>query len=195
MKKLPTLLPFVAGWILLLATQSFQTVGWVNGGLQLLLFLLVVCLPTWRTGRMSWVDIGWPWGLVVIGGTTFLLSDGNLVRIAMVCGLYGLVGGRMGIFALELWRRGVFVREFPRYRYQEHRWTRAGIEDFAVARQTGPNRRSSTRRRSVRTMPSTSARPTVSSQGPGGLRKALRIRQRRASARDARTEPLMLALE
>ncbi|MEM7582597.1 MAG: DUF1295 domain-containing protein [Acidobacteriota bacterium] len=135
MKKLTSLLPFLAGWLLLALTQSLQTLSLVNGGLQMALFLLVVCIPTWRTGRMSYVDIGWPWGLVVIGAVTFLLSDGNTARIAMMCGIYGLVGGRMGGFALKLWRLGALERELPRYRYQEIRWQRAGITNFAFARQ------------------------------------------------------------
>ncbi|MEM7355023.1 MAG: DUF1295 domain-containing protein, partial [Acidobacteriota bacterium] len=96
---------------------------------------LVVCLPTWRTGRMAYVDIGWPWGLVVIGGVTFFLSQGHPVRIAMISGLYGFVGGRMGLFALKYWRLGAFKRELPRYRYQAIRWQRAGLTNFPLARQ------------------------------------------------------------
>ena len=55
------LLPFVAGWLLLLVTEQFFALSLVNGVAQLVLFAFVVCLPTWRTGRMSYVDIGWPW--------------------------------------------------------------------------------------------------------------------------------------
>ena len=135
MKKLTPLLPFLAGWLVLILSQSLQTRSLINGGLQLVLFLLVVCIPTWRTGRMSYVDIGWPWGLVVIGGVTFLLSEGYFARILMVSSVYWLVGGRMGIFALKLWRNGHLNRELPRYRYQEIRWKRAGRTDFAFARQ------------------------------------------------------------
>ncbi|MEM8932189.1 MAG: DUF1295 domain-containing protein, partial [Acidobacteriota bacterium] len=135
MKRLTPLLPFLAGWILLASTDSLQARSLVNGGLQLALFLLVVCIPAWRTGRMSYVDIGWPWGLVVIGGVTFFLSDGDPLRLAMVCGIYALVGGRMGIFAVKLWRRGALQRELPRYRYQERRWARAGVTNFAFVRQ------------------------------------------------------------
>ena len=61
------LLPFIAGWLLLLVTEKFFALSLVNGVAQLVLFAFVVCLPTWRTGRMSYVDIGWPWGLTVIG--------------------------------------------------------------------------------------------------------------------------------
>lgn len=135
LKKLSPLLPFLAGWLLLASTDSLQARSLINGGLQMLLFLLVVCIPTWRTGRMSYVDIGWPWGLVVIGVVTFFLSEGNVARIAMVGGIYCLVGGRMGIFALKYWRLGAFNRELPRYRYQEIRWKRAGLTNFAMARQ------------------------------------------------------------
>ena len=135
MKKLLLLLPPLAGWLLLASTQSLQTQSLVNGGLQMVLFLLVVCLPTWRTGRMSYVDIGWPWGLVVIGAVTFFLSEGSAVRLAMISGVYGLIGGRMGIFALKYWRHGAFDRELPRYRYQEIRWKRAGLTNFALVRQ------------------------------------------------------------
>ena len=52
---------YLVGWALLLASNSFSHIGLVNGFSQLLLFALVVCLPIWRTGRMSYVDIGWPW--------------------------------------------------------------------------------------------------------------------------------------
>ncbi|MEM8961995.1 MAG: DUF1295 domain-containing protein [Acidobacteriota bacterium] len=135
MKKLLPLLPFLAGWVVLVSTNSLQTRSLVNGGLQMVLFLLVVCLPTWRTGRMSYVDIGWPWGLVVIGAVTLVMSEGHTVRIAMVSGVYLLIGGRMGIYALRLWQKGAFAKEFPRYRYQEVRWRRKGLTDFAFVRQ------------------------------------------------------------
>lgn len=135
MKKALQLLPFLAGWLLLLLSANFQTLGTVNGALQLVLFLLVVCLPTWRTGRMSYVDIGWPWGLVLIGLLTILLGGGNPTRIAMVGGLYIFMGGRMGIFALKMWRAGYLERELPRYRYQAIRWERAGETHIGRAKQ------------------------------------------------------------
>ena len=61
------LISFVAGFILLLITNSLASISFINGVLQILLFTLVVCIPIWRTGRMSYVDIGWPWGVAVIG--------------------------------------------------------------------------------------------------------------------------------
>ena len=47
------LLPFIAGWLLLLITEQFFVLSLVNGVAQLILFAIVVCLPTWRTGRRS----------------------------------------------------------------------------------------------------------------------------------------------
>lgn len=135
MQKLRQLVPFVAAWILLLVSTSYSQIAAVNGVLQLLLFALVVCIPTWRTRRMSYVDIGWPWGLVVIGVVTFMMAEGNATRISLVAGLYIFIGGRMGIFALKLWRAGALQRELPRYQYQVLRWERAGIQNLALARQ------------------------------------------------------------
>ena len=134
-KKLKQLLPFLAGWALLVASVSFSQIAAVNGSLQVLLFAFVVCIPTWRTKRMSYVDIGWPWGLVVIGVLTLSMGSGDALRIAMVGGLYILVGVRMGGGALNLWRVGALEREFPRYQYQAVRWEKTGETNVPVARQ------------------------------------------------------------
>lgn len=133
--QLKQLLPFLAGWALLLASVSFWQIATVNGFLQVLLFVFVVCIPTWRTERMSYVDIGWPWGLVVIGIVTAIMGQGDTTRIALVAGVYIFMGGRMGIFALKLWRLGALRRELPRYQYQVIRWERAGESNLAIARQ------------------------------------------------------------
>ena len=130
MKYFSPLLIFILGWILLLVSNSFALIGLTNGILQLLLFILVVCIPTWLTDRMSYVDIGWPWGLVLIGIVTLLLSDGgsegNSVRVIAVSLAYIFAGARMGIGALKMWKAGMLKKEFPRYEYQKHRWITAG---------------------------------------------------------------------
>ncbi|MEM6794506.1 MAG: DUF1295 domain-containing protein [Acidobacteriota bacterium] len=137
MKKILLLLPYLAGWALLLTSESFRAPALVNGILQLTLFTFVVCIPAWRTGRMSYVDIGWPWGLVVIGAVTlgFGLEGGNPLRLLWVCGLYALIGGRMGYYALRLWRAGALNTELARYRYQARRWEKTGERNVALARQ------------------------------------------------------------
>ncbi|MEM1081458.1 MAG: DUF1295 domain-containing protein [Pseudomonadota bacterium] len=137
MNKLLLLFPFILGWSLLLLSESYRWLAWINGCLQLLLFVFVVCIPAWRTERMSYVDIGWPWGLVLIGLATFGVQygDSGPIRLMLVCGLYGLIGGRMGVYALKLWRAGVLNRELPRYQYQARRWAKSGEQNIPLARQ------------------------------------------------------------
>ena len=135
MKYLSPLLPFVAGWVLLLVTHTLFSISVVNGVAQIVLFAFVVNLPTWRTGRMSYVDIGWPLGLAVIGVVTLAISEGNGVRVAAVAGAYLLMGLRMGIGALHMWRLGRFKTEFPRYEYQKLRWRRANKANVPLAMQ------------------------------------------------------------
>jgi len=135
MKYFTSLIPFVAGWALLLLTDSFASIGLINGILQLILFTLVVCIPIWMTGRMSYVDIGWPLGLTVIGGLTWLYSDGNSLRAAIVSLVYLFVGSRMGLGALKLWSEGRMQKEFPRYEYQKQRWKEDGKTNTPLAMQ------------------------------------------------------------
>lgn len=135
MKYFSPLFLFIAGWAILLFSASFGVISLINGLLQLLLFALVVCWPTWRTGRMSYVDIGWPWGLTLIGVITWLYSDGDSVRVAIVSIAYIFAGSRMGLGALKIWRIGHLKTEFPRYEYQKRRWQRDGKTNTALAMQ------------------------------------------------------------
>lgn len=135
MKYVVPLFPFVAGWVLLLLTHSFAVIGLTNGLLQLLLFAMVVCLPIWLTGRMSYVDIGWPTGLMLIGGLTWWYSDGDTLRVALVSLAYLLVGARMALGALKMWSEGRLQKEFPRYEYQKQRWLADGKTNTALAMQ------------------------------------------------------------
>ncbi len=135
MKYFKSLLPFIAGWALLLVTDSFAVIGLYNGLLQLALFGVVVGIPIWMTGRMSYVDIGWPLGIIVIGGLTWVLSDGQSWRVALVSVAYIFAGSRMGFGALKLWSMGRLKQEFPRYEYQKQRWIAAGKTNVPLAMQ------------------------------------------------------------
>lgn len=119
----------------MLLSSSMYSISLLNGWLQLVLFLFVVCIPIWRTGRMSYVDIGWPWGLVLIGILTFIFSDGDKLRIAVVSMAYIFAGTRMGLGALKMWKLGYLKKEFPRYEYQRIRWERAGKTNIPLAMQ------------------------------------------------------------
>ena len=129
------LLPFVAGWLLLLVTQKFFVLSLVNGVTQLVLFAFVVCLPTWRTGRMSYVDVGWPWGLTIIGILTWIYGEGDSLRVAIVSIAYIFAGSRMGLGAIKLLISGHLDKELPRYEFQKKRWSKAGKTNTALAMQ------------------------------------------------------------
>ena len=134
-KYFSPLLPFIAAFAVFSCSAVFSEPGWINGAAQLVLFALVVCWPIWSTGRMSYVDIGWPLGLVLIGLVTVLLADGHWVRKALVCAAYVFAGLRMGLGALLLWKNGRLKVEFPRYEYQKRRWEKAGKDNTALAMQ------------------------------------------------------------
>ena len=129
------LLPFAVGWLLLLLTKQFFALSLVNGVAQLVLFAFVVCLPTWRTGRMSYVDIGWPWGLTVIGILTWIYGEGNNLRVAIVSIAYIIAGSRMGLGAIKLLISGHLDKELPRYEFQKKRWIKAGKTNTTLAMQ------------------------------------------------------------
>jgi len=135
MKYFSPLVPFILGWGLLLYTDNLSSISFTNGALQLILFAFVVCLPTWRTGRMSYVDIGWPWGVALIGIITWLYGEGDSIRIVTISILYILIGSRMGMGALKMWRLGMLNTEFPRYEYQKRRWKKAGKNNTMLAMQ------------------------------------------------------------
>lgn len=131
-KYFAPLLPFLVGWILIMLVPPFTEVALINGLLQLVLFAFVVCLPAWRTGRMSYVDIGWPWGLVVIGLCAFIFLDGHWLRKLLVSAVYLFIGLRMGVMAVKMWKLGAFKKELARYQYQRRRWEKAGKENIPL---------------------------------------------------------------
>ncbi|MEN0061164.1 MAG: DUF1295 domain-containing protein [Myxococcota bacterium] len=135
MTYLAPLLPFAAGWLLLLSTQTLSTMGLVNGLAQLLLFVAVVNIPIWRTGRISYVDVGWPLGVAIIGLVALLMGEGYAPRVWGIGAVYLFIGLRMGIGAINLWRRGKLAVEFPRYQYQKRRWERDGKSNVSLAMQ------------------------------------------------------------
>jgi len=135
MKYFAPLFTFLLGLGMLLCTESLLSISITNGISQLLLFGLVVCLPAWRTGRMSYVDIAWPWGVALIGIITWLYGEGDSTRVASIATMYIFIGGRMGFGALKMWKLGMLKTEFPRYEYQKRLWEKAGKHNTALAMQ------------------------------------------------------------
>ena len=107
----------------------------INLLVQAILFTIVVCIPIYKTGRMSYVDIAWPWGLVLLGIISFIFSDGYWVRSLLVSGMVILVGLRMGLGAVKMWRSGYLEKELPRYEYQHIRWKKKGKDNTQLALQ------------------------------------------------------------
>lgn len=135
MKYFSSLIPLALGCLVLLLSDSLRETSLINATLQCILFALVVCLPAWLTGRMSYVDIGWPWGLVVIGVVVYFYGKGDAVRVTLVSIAYVFAGGRMGVAALRMWLSGELKTELPRYEYQRLRWENSGKSNVPLAKQ------------------------------------------------------------
>ena len=135
MKYFKPFIPFIACWILLLNSNNFQSVALINGIGQLVLFLFVVCIPIWKTGRMSYVDIGWPWGVALIGLITYCQINAMTLSKTLVITAYILIGSRMGLGALKMWSTGLLKKEFPRYEYQKIRWEKSNKTNISLAMQ------------------------------------------------------------
>jgi steroid 5-alpha reductase family enzyme len=135
MKYFKPFIPFIACWILLLNSNNFQSIALINGIGQLVLFLFVVCIPIWKTGRMSYVDIGWPWGVALIGLITYCQINTITLSKTLVITAYILIGSRMGLGALKMWSMGLLKKEFPRYEYQKIRWEKSNKTNISIAMQ------------------------------------------------------------
>ena len=135
MKYIKPLYPFLLGGLLLSFSTTFNHLFIINTLAQLLLFGLVVCWPIWKTGRLAYVDIGWPMGLALIGLLNLYFGEGYVWRVRIVSFIYLFIGLRMGLGALQLWQKGYMKKEFPRYQYQRRRWERAGKTNIPLAMQ------------------------------------------------------------
>ena len=135
MKYFKPFIPFIACWILLFNSNNFQSIALINAIGQLALFLFVVCIPIWKTGRMSYVDIGWPWGVALIGLITYCQINTITLSKTLVITAYILIGSRMGLGALKMWSMGLLKKEFPRYEYQKIRWEKSNKTNISLAMQ------------------------------------------------------------
>jgi steroid 5-alpha reductase family enzyme len=130
--KLGTILTalFVAAFAVGLLTGDDTLVRMllINGAAQLVLFVVVAAIPFLRTGRMSYVDIAWPFGVALIGVLVLVLGDGALPRRLAVGAVYLFIGLRMGLAALVLGRATgmIFRHEFPRYQFRRMVLERSG---------------------------------------------------------------------
>lgn len=117
-------MPYVVVFALFWLLPALHPFALTNALLQTLLFLLVVIIPAIKTGRMSYVDIGWPIGLVLIGLQVWWFAPAQGWHSTIVAAMYLFGGGRMSLMALMGWHYGHLKRELPRYQYQRLRWQR-----------------------------------------------------------------------
>ncbi len=115
-------LSFISLWCVALFTHVDAMVDLllVNAVIQITLFIVVACIPFLRSGRMSYVDIAWPFGVALMGVLIILMADGDVYRKLLVGGVYIFIGLRMGIGALVMAKTTgvIFKDEFPRYQYR-----------------------------------------------------------------------------
>jgi len=121
-KYVSPLIPYLAGIVILLTQSNFDQILYLNLVFQSILFLLVVCIPIYKTRRMSYVDIAWPWGLVVIGIVNYTYNEGSELMLLISTSIVSIIGLRMGIGALSLLKQGYLNKELSRYQYQRIVW-------------------------------------------------------------------------
>ena len=104
----------------------------VNAVIQVAFFIVVACIPFLRTGRMSYVDIAWPFGVAIIGVLIIFMGDGDIIRKMLVGGVYLFIGLRMGIGALTMAKTTgvIFKSEFPRYQYRHMILEQSGTKNI-----------------------------------------------------------------
>lgn len=123
---------FAALWLILINFDHalIAQFAFYNGVFQGLLFLLVASIPLWRTGRMSFVDIAWPFGVALTGAQLLFYTEGEVLRATIASGIYLAIGLRMGIAAVAMGRSTgvIFKHEFPRYNYRRLMLEQAGVK-------------------------------------------------------------------
>ncbi len=129
LSALTPLVPSLAYFLFLLAIlppAASHFLVW-NAVVQVTIFACTACIPAYLTGRMSYVDIAWPWGLFAIGLLSAVFGRAPWHRLVPISLAFSFAGLRMGTGAVYLWGNGALSKEFPRYEYQRLRWQRRGV--------------------------------------------------------------------
>ncbi len=102
----------------------------VNAQIQMILFVVVACMPFLLTKRVSYVDIAWPFGVALIGLQILIMGEADVVRNMVVGGAYLFIGLRMGCGALVMASKTgvIFKTEFPRYQYRRRLIEQSGAQ-------------------------------------------------------------------
>jgi steroid 5-alpha reductase family enzyme len=125
---------FAICWSALAFSAPTSDFALCNALVQLGIFIPFASLPAWRNNRLSYVDFAWPAGVAAIGVQVVVFAQSITLLILVVAAIHVLVGLRMALWAVHMYRPGVLSRDLPRYEYQRQRWARAGFrsERFSV---------------------------------------------------------------
>ena len=90
-----------------LASNRFSAPTITNALIQPIWCAISVHIPALITGRMSYVDVAWPWGLVIIGLLPIFHPSSNiswcpLNRAFLISAAYLLAGLRMGLGGIKI---------------------------------------------------------------------------------------------
>lgn len=125
---------FIALWLGLINLDNafISQFAQYNGMFQGALFLLFASIPLWRTGRMSFVDIAWPFGVALTGAQILIHTEADVLRSTIAGGIYLAIGLRMGIAAVLMGRQTgvIFKYEFPRYDYRQMMLEKSGAKNI-----------------------------------------------------------------
>ncbi|MEM7181571.1 MAG: DUF1295 domain-containing protein [Spirochaetota bacterium] len=135
MKYFSPLFLFLPILITLALSETFVSFFSINAIVQIFLFLFVVHIPAYKTGRMSYVDIAWPLGVLAIGVLAIVVGEGAPIKKYSIGVVYICIGGRMGIASLVWLYRGAFTKELPRYKFQRIRWGKEKKTNVQLAMQ------------------------------------------------------------
>lgn len=125
---------FAAVWLALINSDHafIAQFALYNGLAQGALFLLVASIPLWRTGRMSYVDIAWPFGVALTGAQILIHTGGETLSSIIVGSIYLAIGLRMGLGAVTMGRKTgvIFKYDFPRYDYRRMMLEQSGAKNL-----------------------------------------------------------------
>jgi len=128
----------VVGLVLMLKAPvgaGAETFVWRCITTQATVFALTAHVPAWLTGKMAYVDIAWPLGLVAMGLQALEValawpSRGGVRGSALVVAVALMAqGGRLIANSLWLLASGGLASERARYTYQVLRWEHRGISE------------------------------------------------------------------
>jgi len=116
--------------VVALLLSQFSSVVMTNIITQVIVFIITAHIPAFITGRMSYVDIAWPWGLISIGLLPILSPpDTTSPRTYLLMVAFLMAGGRMALGGAIRLFQGGFSQEFARYNYQRLVWAKEGYTD------------------------------------------------------------------